>query len=393
MHSLRFKDCFSNKRIRNSSSEFRMAAEAIGKHFQQQSRYKPPGENFDAVTGDYAKRKSFNSKRSNIYVHEFFNLKQTPVNCESQQNQLHRNLYNHETGYNPQHKPELRRKYSKNSNVLIPWSERIKSRSFQDSYVSNEQSSSYKCVRSPMQTFSNSKEVIKSRDTIAKLEESYWANWRPNRSETVQPRKIPKAHYRVIRKRLPLPKPKPTDSSSSDDEEEDVKTKMEKAILQTDVKNEVETQVENLTEKKTEEPVPKISAKIPAKKSEEIQVPADLSRNAATAPIVQEVVSEKNILQKIEEADEVTPLKHTDSFILTAKRQSEEKPRYQQPRCIKLFRKPIVSGSGANITRGGSYPLKSSIKKEKPVFTGNIRLGKPGSPIMIQANVKAQKRI
>lgn len=336
-----------------------MAAEAINKHFQQHTRSKSP-DNIAAVTGDFVKCKPFHSKKSNIYVHEFLNVKQNTANCESFQNELHRHLYIHETGHN--------RQYNK--------SDRIKSKSFQDNYITDPRGS-----KIPVHSYSNPKaqEVLKNKNTIAKLEESYWANWRPNnRSETVKPRKLSKAHYRVIRKRPPATEP--TDSDLSDDEEEDSPRFTKEVVTEPDIK--ITSDVTN-TENSNEIEVKEAKAK----KSEEIQVvPEDLSQKDESLPAAKESENEEDKLIKNEEGDEVSPLKHTDSLILNAKRQSEDKPRYQQPRCIRLFRKPVVSGSIATFTRGGSYPLKPAIKKEKSATRGNIRLGKPGSPIMIQTN-------
>lgn len=334
-----------------------MAAEALHKHFQQHRRYRPRDENFD-VTGDFAKTKPFHAKKSNIYVHEFFNVGQNHANWESYQNQLHRNLYNHETD----HAHPL--KY-----------ERIKSKSFQDSYISNRYSSSSRHDETPSHTFSNSKTqaVLKNRNAITKLEESYWANWKPNKSETVKPRKTSKAHYRVIRKPPPQKTSSSSSSSSISDEEGEVDDEQNESS---------EEKEEEILEQKGEL-IKEPEVRVETKKSEEIQVPTDLSQ----IDLVQMEEEEKVALAvQHEETDEIKPLKHTDSFILTAKRQNEEKPHYQQPRCIKLFKKPIVAASGAAIVRGGSYPLKPSLKKEKTVIKGNIRLGRPGSPIMIQAN-------
>lgn len=342
-----------------------MAAEALHKHFQQHpKRYRPRDENFD-VTGDFTKPK-FNSRKSNIYVHEFFNVVQNSSNWESHQNQLHRNLYSHEhDGHARPHK-----------------SDRIRSRSFQDSYIANPPSSSLKYEETPIHTFSNSKAqaVLKSRNAIAKLEESYWAHWRPNKSETVKPRKTSnKAHYRVIKKPHP-PSQKAESSSSSTDEEGNVED--EEPNDQKEEQGQ-QVEIEELTATNIEEAAVQVAVEPQVKKSEEIQVPADLSE---TVVLHTEEENKPTEPPTNEETDEVKPLKHTDSFILTAKRQSEEKPHYQQPRCIKLFRKPVIAGSGGSIVRGGSYPLKSSLKKEKTTIKGNIRLGRPGSPITVQTN-------
>nr|CAH7757150.1 unnamed protein product [Callosobruchus chinensis] len=74
-------------------------------------------------------------------------------------------------------------------------------------------------------------------------------------------------------------------------------------------------------------------------------------------------------------------LRHKDSFIIHRKKQSEVKQFLQQPKCIRLYRKSTPSYT----SRGGSYPLRSCLKKETGFFSakGNFRLGAPGKPLFV----------
>lgn len=90
--------------------------------------------------------------------------------------------------------------------------------------------------------------------------------------------------------------------------------------------------------------------------------------------------------------EEVHIIKHTDSFIITSKKQNAEKPHYPQPKCIKLQKNPnVLNRSSYNYIKGGSYPLKSCLKKEK-ISSQSLVLGKPGSPMLLQPNKNKKTR-
>lgn len=74
-------------------------------------------------------------------------------------------------------------------------------------------------------------------------------------------------------------------------------------------------------------------------------------------------------------------IQHKDSIEITKTKQerTECKERVQQPKCIRLFRKSALS---AGYIKGGTYPLKSCMKKEGSSF-GHFRLGPPGSPLFV----------
>lgn len=90
--------------------------------------------------------------------------------------------------------------------------------------------------------------------------------------------------------------------------------------------------------------------------------------------------------------EEVHMIKHTDSFIITSKKQNAEKPHYPQPKCIKLQKNAnSLNRASYNYIKGGSYPLKSCLKKEK-ISSQSLVLGKPGSPMLLQPNKNKKTR-
>ncbi|XP_050299854.1 uncharacterized protein LOC126738524 [Anthonomus grandis grandis] len=84
-----------------------------------------------------------------------------------------------------------------------------------------------------------------------------------------------------------------------------------------------------------------------------------------------------------------TFVEHKDSIEITKKKQEAEGPKehFQQPKCIRLYRKPA-----AGYIKGGSYPLKSCLKKETTATGHSFMLGPPGSPMFITSNSFAVKK-
>ncbi|KAG5895773.1 hypothetical protein JTB14_001621 [Gonioctena quinquepunctata] len=82
-----------------------------------------------------------------------------------------------------------------------------------------------------------------------------------------------------------------------------------------------------------------------------------------------------------------TLLNHTDSVIIHRKKQDGVKNEVQQPKCIKLYKKvgSGVSKGGSYPLKGGTYPLKSCLKKTS-TEKSNFRLGAPGSPLFVTSN-------
>ncbi|KAF7287905.1 hypothetical protein GWI33_000252 [Rhynchophorus ferrugineus] len=84
----------------------------------------------------------------------------------------------------------------------------------------------------------------------------------------------------------------------------------------------------------------------------------------------------------------VSNIKHKDSLIITKEKQGKaETKHFQQPKCIRLYRKSATVGH----VKGGSYPLRSCLKKE-PHPKGNFRLGAPGSPLFIAPGSSLNKK-
>ncbi|XP_045480320.1 uncharacterized protein LOC123684870 [Harmonia axyridis] len=169
---------------------------------------------------------------------------------------------------------------------------------------------------------------------LDRIEETYWSQWKPNKNgilmettKTVDKRTIPK-----------------TQKSSRGDGDRNFNMKNE----QIEVKNKI--------------------------------IPLDFKRSKPLSRIDELTEDDRDLdtsssISNVEEPKDSKFLRHTDSFILNSKKQSEEKPHYQQPRCIRLYKK----NSPSNYIKGGSYPLKPCLKKES-TFKGYTRRPLSGSP-------------
>ncbi|KAL3267572.1 hypothetical protein HHI36_011690 [Cryptolaemus montrouzieri] len=172
---------------------------------------------------------------------------------------------------------------------------------------------------------------------IDKLEEAYWSQWKPNKDGILM--EVAKVQRKKLTKRN------------------------ERKIDKGDGDNTKSLNTENITDKiKNNSVISKIKPTAELTKIEEVT-----EEDNETS-----YISDKS---NTEETEEIKFIKHTDSFILNTKKKSEEKNKYQQPRCIRLYKKSYSS----SYVRGGSYPLKSCLKKESS-FNGNSRRPLSGSP-------------
>lgn len=88
-----------------------------------------------------------------------------------------------------------------------------------------------------------------------------------------------------------------------------------------------------------------------------------------------------DVTGKPAETPENAFVEHKDSIEITKKKQEKEgqKEHYKQPKCIRLYRK---TGTTTGYMKGGTYPLKSCLRKDQ----GPFRLGPPGSPLFITSS-------
>ncbi|XP_044748814.1 uncharacterized protein LOC123309667 [Coccinella septempunctata] len=170
---------------------------------------------------------------------------------------------------------------------------------------------------------------------LDKIEETYWSQWKPNKNGIFMDT------AKIENKNKPIVKPQKSTRGEGD--------------RNYNLKNE-QIEVRNETgplEFKQSKPLSKID--------ELTEDDRDPDTSSSTT--------------NVEEPKDFKFLRHTDSFILNSKKQSEEKPHFQQPRCIRLYKK---NSSGSYI-KGGSYPLKPCLKKES-TFKGYNRRPLSGTP-------------
>ncbi|KAJ8919533.1 hypothetical protein NQ315_002154 [Exocentrus adspersus] len=235
-----------------------------------------------------------------------------------------------------------------------------------------------------------------TKSVLDHLEETYWATWKPSK-ETTGTMSLPKNkkqhEERICKIKAYGDVPDFGTTTTSDyetpaaTEESDCEkcNKYETVINIHDVVCESRKKLARLTTTYTQEiqtdntvplPLPKIEERVDADKTEK--------QPEVTEQVIeleQEAPTEKssNKEEVVQTAENSKLLKHTDSFIINKKKQGETKEHFQQPKCIRLYRKPGISTS---FIRGGTYPLKSCLKRE-PAQKGNFRLGAPGSPLFV----------
>ena len=211
----------------------------------------------------------------------------------------------------------------------------------------------------------------KKKSVMDKLEETYWANWKPDKTELKKsmspllPMKIPKTPEIQVIKSAPERRKKikvypPSDDSVPKDQAE----KKEKNKKISSKSQEIQT-----------EDLPTLP---------EIVEKPEETKNESALEIVDVSASEEAPVDK-------KFLKHTDSFIINVKKHQAEKEHFEQPKCIRLYRKPgkILS---KNFVKGGSYPLKSCLKKESNFSKRSSKHNRPGSPIIVSSSFGTKNR-
>lgn len=320
---------------------------------------------------------SSGERKSQVYVHHYKRIpSRSPSNFEQSNswrggNEIHQNMYKHEFSdfYDAKIKTLRRqfdnlslRKTRTNSPTKIPRIEYY------------NQQGKIPFIRSNASSKINRALLFRPEHKAAmdKLEETYWAKWKPKK---VQPTKES------------YPKTKGLYT-------ENEKIRAPSEIIHRSVRKERGDSNEGLAVSHTSSRKSELATENGLLYVEDKEVPVQ-EEAVREEPAIENEINEvdhrdepKNsgeaITELTHESDSecsIGGLKHTDSFILTAKKQNPDKPHYQQPKCIKLFKNAGYSPSGSiNYIKGGSYPLKSCLKKDCN-FSKLSHLGRPGSPL------------
>ncbi|KAK5644127.1 hypothetical protein RI129_007972 [Pyrocoelia pectoralis] len=175
---------------------------------------------------------------------------------------------------------------------------------------------------------------VEHKAVADKLEETYWAKWKPKKSPS-QTYSAPKTKgLYTENEKVITTKDTVSETKEMGDSNEAIVT----TILPVS---------EQMAENK-EEPEP------------QMEEPVEFNTNEDRLNLSPEPNSDSDI----------PAIKHTDSLILITKKNSaSDNPHYQQPKCIKLFKNPgYASTATVNYIKGGSYPLKSCLRKESVRF-------------------------
>ncbi|KAF5308312.1 hypothetical protein FQR65_LT06306 [Abscondita terminalis] len=310
-----------------------------------------------------------NEKKSDVYVHRFNRIPSSFSNGYTRNDwrsgsQIHQNKYKHEFSDNYNLRVQRIKKQFDNLNISpkplqmnsLPGKfEKSISRYSSFEKQQNTKSAQYKTLSGPKLH----KALLlnpENKAVVDKLEETYWSKWKPNKDLQSRP-VYPKAKgLYTENETIELPFTTETETKERGDSNEGIAIipqpteDIENLIIDQPSLNEVIAMAEENEKVKDE--------------LKELNLEENVATNTEMS-----VVDNSNAVEIIQELPsdcEFTELKHTDSFILTSKKKSLEKPRFQQPKCIKLFKNAgYTTKPSTNYIKGGSYPLKSCLKKGK----------------------------
>lgn len=378
-----------------------MAAQVINKHLQQHIGKTGLSTKYEKEQESLPRQRSSNSKRSPVYVHQFSNINTknsgfSPEVSFTSRNELHQNLYNHEMDSSSERYVTKLKSKSQTPTVKTRSGDLPHSRD--QSHKKNFDKPTH-AKSDPMQFLKPAStkptkhkfkhNVLSNKDEIHRLEESYWAKWKPsnkpridkplqptppsssNKSKRIENNSFEKkkAHIRVI----------PTNKTKERGDSNETGDAAPKRSIPRDLHSSREKK-----EEKSESAANKNPFSTESCEDNQGTLPLILSKEGVEKGQTSLRKTESKHSSHSADCEDVKTLKHTDSLILTSKKQNQEKERYQQPKCIKLFKNTSTIASKSYVT-GGTYPLKSCLKKEKSQVKGNIRLGRPGSPLIVQS--------
>lgn len=218
-----------------------------------------------------------------------------------------------------------------------------------------------------------------SKSVLDKLEETYWASWKPSKEKGSPRRRGTKNKaYGDTSDSLVKYFQKSNFKVDSTTEAESVVNQENQSSRSTRIiemsTQEIQTDICNFdqTRDNYQQMLNKTSSDNDIIKESIIISPLDNKDDSDSVAIKEDNMSQLSSNSKL--------LQHKDSFIIHRKKQDEVKENFQQPKCIKLFKKP-----GSSYLRGGTYPLKSCLRSDN-MTKGQFRLGPPGSAMFVTSN-------
>lgn len=350
---------------------------------------------------------SSNEKKCNVYVHQVHKLPK-PSNSYLPQSWLegssvHQNSYRHELNDYYDIKIKTLKKQFDNLSLgtkQTPLASPYKIPNAAKAGLPNKPSKFPSTKSNPMASKANKRFLFKPehKAAIDKLEETYWSKWKPNKLVT---KECNMSNPKVKGLYTENDQPKIYHHVSKTEQKERGDSNQELTLNETEEETTEEASISTIA-------VPEVCVshqiQVPEIDSDEItENPLDdkseydnmqLSIIKPTSTKEETVPSYSKIIIVQKSSSEISVnLKHTDSFIiLSAKKQTEEKERFQQPKCIKLFKNIGYSSSTPiNYIKGGTYPLKSCLKKEGSFMSKSSYLSPPSGAVKILNNRKLNR--
>ncbi|XP_028144948.1 uncharacterized protein LOC114338546 isoform X2 [Diabrotica virgifera virgifera] len=211
---------------------------------------------------------------------------------------------------------------------------------------------------------------------LNKIEETYWATWKPSNYKTKETNNKERKHESESKETYVPKKQREMENNNliGDAAQELIEYVNKPTNVAESISEKIKTSI-YYSEKKLSH-LSFLENQVQVNKQDPAQVHSLVAEanNLDSDKIVNRSQIFDNTEEKINSESSLKLLKHIDSFIIILKKQLEKREsHFEQPKCIKLYK---TSGK-RNYIKGGTYPLKSSKKKEV-ISKGNFRLGPPG---------------
>lgn len=233
----------------------------------------------------------------------------------------------------------------------------------------------------------------KSKSVLNKIEETYWANWKPSKTKSISTIK-----EILLRNGGHQPDSQTKLQDHGDCANTKSKIELDGTVDDKSKKNSNETQNEEqnnniqgdsssfVENKDTENKIMQASSQ-----TDPIELKKPEDQNKSEEVIV--IQQEDNSDDEKEEETNIETIKHTDSLILAKKRQKIVKEYFQQPKCIRLYKKLNLLNSKSffvKTTAGTTSSLKPILKMESSIKE-TFHMGPPGSSILMTTSSYVRK--
>lgn len=217
-----------------------------------------------------------------------------------------------------------------------------------------------------------------SKSVLNKIEETYWANWKPSKTKSIS------TINNILLKNPSKSQLKLLDHGDFDNEKSNNESSknLVKAIDESPAEKLAEDNPKNPdiidTNVQSDSKTFIKSEDVDKRKSKE-----SLIKDAGTVTETSNNIHKNSCDDKDVSDENIDSLKHTDSIILAKRRQKLVKEYFQQPKCIRLYKKLNLFNAKCVVkTTAATGTLKPILKMESSIKE-TFHMGRPGSSILM----------